>query len=118
MSVLETTRTKEFLPRGNGKLVRRKSSGESQTRAAGDARTRVAGALASFAGAPEERVGPRGSRRAQSNLAIRHDQSVGGPDGGLGPRVRDRLLHARDRGLESLRFLFHGYLALQRSWTT
>jgi len=38
----------------------RKSVGESQASAAGDARTRV-DALASPAGSPPERVGPRGS---------------------------------------------------------
>src|SRR5207253_813517 len=37
---------------------KRKSSGESQTCLARDARTRVAGALASSAGPQEERVGP------------------------------------------------------------
>ena len=79
-----------------------KSSGESQARAAGDARTRVAGALASYAGASPERVGPCGSRPAESDLAGGHDEGVGGTGRGLGvPGVRDRLLHARDRGLES-----------------
>ena len=77
--------------------------GESQAGAAGDARTWVAGALSSSAGTTEERVGPRGSSRAESDLAIGHDEDLGGPGSGLGVSgVCDRLLHAGDRGLESL----------------
>jgi hypothetical protein len=74
-----------------------------QARAAGDARTWVASAPTSSARTAEERVGPRGSRRAESDLAVGHDQDLGGSGRGLGvPGVRDRLLHAGDRGLEFL----------------
>src|SRR5580700_4227148 len=80
-----------------------RSARESQAGVTGDARTWIAGALASSAGTTKERVGPRGSRRAESNLAVGHDEDLGGSWGGLGvPGVRDRLLHARDRGMESL----------------
>ena len=76
---------------------------ESQKSTAGDARTWVAGALTSSARTTEERVGPRGSRRAESDLAVGHDEDLGGSGRGLGvPGVRDRLLHAGDRGMESL----------------
>jgi putative transposase len=47
--------------------------------------------------------GRRGSSRAESNLAVGHDENLGGSYSGLGvPGVRDRLLHAGDRGLASL----------------
>ena len=43
----------------------------------------------------EEREGPRGSRRAESDLADGHDENMGRASGGLGvPGERDRLLHA------------------------
>src|SRR6266852_1976845 len=76
---------------------------ESQAGVTGDARTWVAGALASSARTTEERMGPRGSRRAESDLAIGHDEDLGGSGRGLGlSGERDRLLHTRDRGMESL----------------
>jgi hypothetical protein len=51
----------------------------------------------------EERVGPGGGRRAESNLAVGHDENLGGAGSGLGlSGVCDRLLHAGDRRLESL----------------
>ena len=63
----------------------------------------LAGALTSSARTQEKRVGPRGSRRAESDLAVGHDQDLGGPGRGLVvPGVRDRLLHAGNRGMESL----------------
>ena len=80
-----------------------RAAGESQASVAGDARTWVAGALASSASTTEERVGPRGSSRAESDLAVGHDEDLGGAGGGLGLSGEcDRLLHAGDRGLESL----------------
>src|SRR5712691_1910406 len=76
---------------------------ESQARVTGDARTWVAGALAASASTKEERVGPCGSSRAESDLAVGHDEDLGRSCSGLGvPGVRDRLLYAGDRGLESL----------------
>ncbi len=55
------------------------------------------------AGAAKERMGSRGSRRAQSDLAVGHDENLGRPGHALGvSSERDRLLHAGDRGLESL----------------
>ena len=40
-------------------------------------------------------MGPCASQRPQSNLAVGHDQDLGGPCRGLGlPGLRDRLLHA------------------------
>ena len=88
---------------------KRKSPGESQTCPAGDARTWAAGALTSSAGAltssacsQEEGVEACGSRRAESDLAVGHDEDLGGSCSGLGlPGERDRLLHAGDRELES-----------------
>src|ERR1700690_775575 len=69
----------------------------------GDAGAGVAGAPASSTSTTEERVGPRGSSRAESNLADGHDQDLGGASRWLGvPGVRDRLLQARDRGRQSL----------------
>src|SRR2546427_11370989 len=76
---------------------------ESQAGVTGDARTWVAGALAASARTKEERVGPCGSRRAESDLAVGHDEDLGRSCSGLGvPGVRDRLLYAGDRGVESL----------------
>jgi len=57
---------------------------ESQTSAAGHARTRVAGATAPFARSSAERMGPRGSESPERDLAIGYDQSLGGPVGRLG----------------------------------
>jgi hypothetical protein len=46
--------------------------------------------------------GSRGSRQAESDLAVGHDEDLGGSCSGLGiPGERDRLLHAGDRELES-----------------
>jgi hypothetical protein len=54
-------------------------------------------------GPSQEGVGPRGSQRAESNLAIGHDENLGGSGHGLGvPSECDRLLHAGDSRLESL----------------
>src|SRR5579863_2750727 len=90
-------------PRDLVAAKKRKPPGESQTCPAGDARTWVAGALPSSAGSQEERVGPCGGSRAESDLAVGHDEDLGGAGSGLGVSgVRDRLLHAGDRGLESL----------------
>ena len=86
-----------WLQRKKGLPVNRKSG------VTGDARTWVAGALASSARTKEERVGPRGSSRAESDLAVGHDQDLGGACRGLGlSGVRNRLLYAGDRGMESL----------------
>jgi hypothetical protein len=54
-------------------------------------RERVADALAASASTQEERVGPRGSSTTESNLAVGHDENLGGSGRGLGiPGVRDR----------------------------
>jgi transposase InsO family protein len=45
--------------------------------------TWVAGSLASSARTKEERVGPRGSSRAKSDLAVGHDQDLVRPYSGL-----------------------------------
>ena len=78
-----------------------RASGESQAGVAGDEGTRVARALVSSAGTTPERVGPGGGRGTQSDLAIGHDQDLGGPQVGWAYPVCDRLLHAGDRGMES-----------------
>ena len=79
------------------------ASRESQASVTGDARAWAAGALASPARTTEERVGPRGSSRAESDLAVGHDEDLGRPCRRLGlSGERDRLLHTRDRGMESL----------------
>ncbi len=50
-----------------------------------------------------ERVGPHGSCRANSNMAVGHNENLVRPGSGLGVSVgSDRLLHAGDRGLEAL----------------
>src|ERR1700682_5015170 len=70
--------------------------------AAGDARPWVAGSYAALACAAKKRVGPRGTCATQSNLAVGHDQTVGGASGGLDlPGERDRLLHAGNYRVES-----------------
>src|SRR3989475_5361783 len=80
-----------------------RTAGESEACVAGDARTRVAGALAAASCSSPERVGPCGSQRPQPNLAVGHDEDLGGAGSGLGLfGERYRLLHAGDRGLESL----------------
>jgi len=66
-------------PGGVVAVEEERSASESQARIAGDARTRVAGALAAFARPAQERVGPRGSQRAESDLAIGHDEIWAGP---------------------------------------
>src|SRR5215470_1695479 len=82
--------------------AKERAGGESQAGVTGDARTWVVGALAPSARPKEKRVGPRRSSRAESDLAVGHDQDLGGACRGLGvPGMRDRLLYARDRGLES-----------------
>ena len=51
----------------------------------------------------QQGMGPGGSCQAESDLAVGHDQDLGRARGGLGlSGVRNRLLHAGDRGLESL----------------
>ncbi len=75
---------------------------ESQAGATGDARTWVAGALASSTRTKEERVGSRGSSRAELNLAVGHDEDLDRSCGLGVSGVRDRLLHAGDCGMESL----------------
>src|SRR5580704_2152699 len=57
-------------PGGLVAATKGKSSSESKTRIAGDARTWVAGALAASARTTEERVGTRGSSRGESNLGV------------------------------------------------
>src|SRR6266852_2625839 len=81
-------------------LAEERSACESQACAAGDARTWVAGEVASSASTTKERVGPRGSRGAESDLAVGHDEDLGGSGSGLGlSGERDRLLHTGDRGV-------------------
>src|ERR1700730_8951864 len=90
-------------PGGLVAATQQRPSGESKTRIAGDARMWVDGALAAPARTTEERVGTRGSSRAESDLAVGHDEDLGGSGSGLGvPGERDRLLYAGDRGMESL----------------
>ena len=84
-------------------LAEERPARESQAGVTGDARTWAAGALTSSARTKEERVGPRGSRRAEFDLAVGHDQDLGGSGRGLDVLgVRDRLLHTGDRGMQSL----------------
>src|SRR5208337_182103 len=63
-----------YRPSGVVAAAEERAARESQACATGDARTRVAGALTSSAGTKEERVGPRGSSRAESDLAVGHDE--------------------------------------------
>jgi transposase InsO family protein len=51
---------------------------ESQASVTCDERTWVVDSLATPARKMEQRVGPRGSSRTESGLAVRHDESVGG----------------------------------------
>src|SRR5665213_1414977 len=82
---------------------------ESQACAASDARTSVASALSSSASTTQERVGPRGSCRTESNLADGLDENLGRASRGLGVSgVCDRLLHTGDRGLEPVASLSNG----------
>src|ERR1700689_5839831 len=89
--------------RGMVAATERRSVHERQKSVASDARTGTAGAFAGVASAAAKRLGPCGSRTAESDLAVGHDQNLGGSDGGLGLSCEcDRLLHAGDRGLESV----------------
>jgi hypothetical protein len=58
-------------------LQRKRTARESQARVTSAARTWVAGTLASAAHTKEERVGPRGTQWAKSDLAVGHDQDLG-----------------------------------------
>jgi hypothetical protein len=79
---------------------------ESQASVTGDARAWIVGACASSARTTEERVGPGGSSRTKSDLAVGYDEGLGGASSGLGlPGERDRLLHAGDRCLAEGRSL-------------
>jgi hypothetical protein len=76
---------------------------ESQAYVRGKVGTRVAGALASAARMTRERVGPCGSNRAESDLAVGHDENQGGSWCGLSVvGGLDRLLYTGDRRMESL----------------
>src|SRR6202030_2035190 len=82
--------------------TRERAAGESQTGVARDARTRAAGSAAAAARKTGQRVAACRSRRTESNLAVGHDQGVGGAGDGMGVSgVRDRLLHARNHRMES-----------------
>jgi hypothetical protein len=79
-------------------LAKERFACASEACAAGDAQMQVAGAFSAVSSATEELVG----QRAQSDLAVGRDQDLGGPCRGLGVNgVCDRLVHARDRGMES-----------------
>ena len=67
-----------WLQRKKGLLVK------SEACVAGDERTWVAGALATSSCSLPERMGTCGGQRPQSNLAVGHDQDLGGAGGGLG----------------------------------
>jgi hypothetical protein len=69
-------------PRGVVAAAEERAAGESLAGVTSDARTWVAGALASSARTQEESVGSPGSHGAESDLADRHDESLGGS--GLG----------------------------------
>ena len=90
-----------------------KQNRERRPRLGGEARPSrkprwVVGALAASARTTEERVGTCGSFGTESNLAIGHDQNLGGLNGGLGlSGKRDRLLNEGNRGLASLATLPH-----------
>jgi hypothetical protein len=80
-----------------------RSTRETQSCAAGNVRVWTVGALVSPACATEERVGPRKSPRAESDLAVGQDENMGRASSGLYlSRVRGRMLHAGDYGLKSL----------------
>ncbi len=95
-----------YRPRGVVAATEGGPDSESQAGVTGDARTRVAGALAASPSSSQERMGPRGSEPTKPNLAVGHDEDLGWVSGGLGlSGERDRLLYAGDRGLESLQSL-------------
>jgi len=75
---------------------------QPQARAARDAGAWAAGAAAAVASTATQRVRPRGSQRAESDLAVGHEQGVGRTGSGMGVSgERDRLLHATNHRMES-----------------
>jgi hypothetical protein len=70
--------------RGLAVAAEERTAGESEACVAGDERTWVAGALATSSCSSPERMGTCGGQRPQSNLAVGHDEDLGGAGGGLG----------------------------------